>query len=199
MARWLGIDAGEGFHELVLLDETGKKARSRRVANRAESIEVALRDLVQSAGGAVEVILESRRSVGFVVTEVALQMGLGVWTAGTQALEEFRDLEGQPRKSDPRDAYLLARVGYLGLGMARPVLEIKAEEQELGRLARWRQVEKMIRYMLDKGDVWFARMEDIAAHVRACIDDGSYAPRVDDLPYYTERVCPVAVPDQAAE
>jgi len=137
--RWLGIDAGEGFHDLVLLDETGRKARSRQVANQADAIEVGLRDLVQSAGGAVEVMLESRRSVGFVVTEVALKMGLGVWTAGTQALEEFRDLEGQPRKSDPRDAYLLARVGYLGLGMARPVLEIKAEEQELGRLARWRQ------------------------------------------------------------
>jgi len=137
--RWLGIDAGEGFHELVLLDEMGKKARSRQVANRAELIEVALRELVQSAGGEVEVMLESRRSVGFVVTEVALKMGLDVWTAGTHALEEFRGLEGQPRKSDLRDAYLLARVGYLGLGMARPVLEIKADEQELGRLARWRQ------------------------------------------------------------
>jgi hypothetical protein len=51
----------------------------------------------------------------------------------------------------------------------------------------------MIEYMLKKGDVWFARMEDIAAHVRSCIDDGSYTPRVDELPYYTEPVCPILV------
>ncbi len=54
-----------------------------------------------------------------------------------------------------------------------------------GRLARWRQVEKMIEHMLGKGGVWFARMEDIAAYVQACIDDGSYTPRVDNLPYFT--------------
>jgi hypothetical protein len=57
-----------------------------------------------------------------------------------------------------------------------------------GRLARWRQVEKLIEYMLDKGEVWFAPMEEIAGHVRACIDDGSYQPRVDRLPYYDKRV-----------
>lgn len=57
-----------------------------------------------------------------------------------------------------------------------------------GRLARWRQVEKLIEYMLEKGDVWFARMEDIAAHVQACVDDGSYTPRVDRFPYYLEPV-----------
>ncbi len=46
----------------------------------------------------------------------------------------------------------------------------------------------MIEYMLDKGKVWFAPMEAIAAHVEACIADGSYAPRIDHLPYYAERV-----------
>ena len=54
-----------------------------------------------------------------------------------------------------------------------------------GRLARWREVEKLIAYMADKGGVWFATMEEIAAHVRKCIDDGSYVPRVDTLPYHT--------------
>jgi peptidoglycan/xylan/chitin deacetylase (PgdA/CDA1 family) len=57
-----------------------------------------------------------------------------------------------------------------------------------GRLARWVRVEKMIEAMLEKGGIWFATMEEIAAHVRACIDDGSYSPRVDDLPYYAEPV-----------
>ena len=53
-----------------------------------------------------------------------------------------------------------------------------------GRLARWREVERLIGDMMKNGDVWFAPMEEIARHIRNCIDDGSYAPRVDRLPYY---------------
>lgn len=56
-----------------------------------------------------------------------------------------------------------------------------------GRLARWQQVEKLIQYMHDKGGVWFAPLEDIARHVRQCIDEGRYQPRVDELPYYVAR------------
>ena len=61
-----------------------------------------------------------------------------------------------------------------------------------GRLARWREVEALIDYMLAKGGVWFATMEQIAAHVRRCVDDGSYAPRVDRLPYHAG---PLTLPD----
>ena len=61
-----------------------------------------------------------------------------------------------------------------------------------GRLARWREVEALIDYMLAKGGVWFATMEQIAAHVRRCVDDGSYVPRVDRLPYHTG---PLTLPD----
>lgn len=57
-----------------------------------------------------------------------------------------------------------------------------------GRLARWRKVVELIEYMRSKGDVWFARMEEIAGHVRKCIDDGSYSPRIDKFPYYKEKV-----------
>jgi len=53
-----------------------------------------------------------------------------------------------------------------------------------GRLARCREMARMIEHMLAKGGVWFATMEMIARHVRRCIDDGSWAPRVDQLPYY---------------
>ena len=57
-----------------------------------------------------------------------------------------------------------------------------------GRLARWRQVVELIEYMRSKGDVWFARLEDIARHVRQCIDDGRYSPRIDKLPYYRGKI-----------
>ena len=53
-----------------------------------------------------------------------------------------------------------------------------------GRLARCQRVAEMIEDMQTRGGVWFATMEEIATHVQACIDDGSWTPRVDELPYY---------------
>ena len=57
-----------------------------------------------------------------------------------------------------------------------------------GRLSRWAEAEKLIEYMLEKGDVWFATLEDIAAHVTKCIDDKSFEPRIDRLPFYDEPI-----------
>lgn len=59
-----------------------------------------------------------------------------------------------------------------------------------GRLARWRQVEKLIEDMTTRGDVWLAPLEDIARHVLACRESG-YQPRVDRLPFYDRPVMPI--------
>jgi peptidoglycan/xylan/chitin deacetylase (PgdA/CDA1 family) len=53
-----------------------------------------------------------------------------------------------------------------------------------GRLARLTAVAGLIEYMQGKGGVWFATMEEIARHVRRCIDDGSWSPRRVKMPYY---------------
>lgn len=53
-----------------------------------------------------------------------------------------------------------------------------------GRLARARAIRDLIRHMVDKGDVWFARLDEIADHVREVTESGAWTPRVDDLPYY---------------
>ena len=54
-----------------------------------------------------------------------------------------------------------------------------------GRLARWRQVERWLEGVLERGDVWFASLGEIAEHVRNqhLADDGSV--RVENLPYYS--------------
>ncbi len=57
-----------------------------------------------------------------------------------------------------------------------------------GRLARMDRVGKWIERLQAKGGVWFATMEEIARHVRACIDDGTWTPRIDTLPYYDGRI-----------
>jgi peptidoglycan/xylan/chitin deacetylase (PgdA/CDA1 family) len=52
-----------------------------------------------------------------------------------------------------------------------------------GRLARWDAVLGLIEYMGARGGVWFARLDEVAAHVRQCVADGSWTPRVDRLPF----------------
>ncbi|HEY7711430.1 MAG TPA: ribulose phosphate epimerase, partial [Candidatus Entotheonella sp.] len=53
-----------------------------------------------------------------------------------------------------------------------------------GRLARALATQRLIEYMHEKGNVWFAPLADIAAHVRTLMADGTWQPRVDRLPYY---------------
>lgn len=59
-----------------------------------------------------------------------------------------------------------------------------------GRLARWLRVEKMIEAMLKRGGVWFAPLEEIAAHVKKVTAAGTYQPRVDNLPYFATSPMP---------
>jgi peptidoglycan/xylan/chitin deacetylase (PgdA/CDA1 family) len=54
-----------------------------------------------------------------------------------------------------------------------------------GRLARWRQVEQWLEQTLETKNVWFAPLEQIIGHVKKVTADGSYTPRVEELPYYT--------------
>jgi peptidoglycan/xylan/chitin deacetylase (PgdA/CDA1 family) len=53
-----------------------------------------------------------------------------------------------------------------------------------GRPARMLAWAKLIEYMQERGDVWFAPLDEIARHVRSCVDDGTFQPRVVSLPYY---------------
>jgi len=54
-----------------------------------------------------------------------------------------------------------------------------------GRRARWYVVEKWLEDVLDRGDIWFATLGEIADHTLARHRDG--AVRVETLPYYTHR------------
>jgi peptidoglycan-N-acetylglucosamine deacetylase len=53
-----------------------------------------------------------------------------------------------------------------------------------GRLARWKQVEAWIARTRETKDVWFATLEQIADHMDALQEAGSWSPSVDHLPYY---------------
>ena len=38
--------------------------------------------------------------------------------------------------------------------------------------------------MHDKGEVWFATLEEIAGHIHDLMKAGTWHPRVDNFPYY---------------
>ena len=57
-----------------------------------------------------------------------------------------------------------------------------------GRLARWHVWHRFLESLVTRGDVWFAPMEEIAAHVQGLVASGGWHPRIDYLPYYTAPV-----------
>ena len=59
-----------------------------------------------------------------------------------------------------------------------------------GRLPRAQAMASMIEAMLLKGGVWFATLEQIAAHARAMAAAGTWTPRVERLPYYAASPIP---------
>jgi len=53
-----------------------------------------------------------------------------------------------------------------------------------GRLSRTDQMVLMLEQMMGTGDVWFAQLEEIAAHVMRCRAAGTYEPPVEEMPTY---------------
>ncbi|MCZ4255206.1 polysaccharide deacetylase [Sulfitobacter sp. G21635-S1] len=70
--------------------------------------------------------------------------------------------------------------GGLWVGIWHPFLT--------GRLARWRVVERWLETVLARPEVWFAPLEDIAAHVRQLRDSGVWTPHVESAAPYPSAV-----------
>ena len=54
------------------------------------------------------------------------------------------------------------------------------------RLSRAEAMVELIEHMHEKGGVWFAPLEEIAAHVRSVVASGAWTPRRDTLPFWPE-------------
>ena len=68
-----------------------------------------------------------------------------------------------------------------------------------GRLARWHHWHRFLETAVARGDVWFAPMEEIAAHVQLLVATGRWTPRIDRLPYYDAPVRVDQGEDRAGE
>lgn len=136
--RIVGFDCAEEEHVAVLLSEEGEFESRAKVVNRRDEVEDGLGKLVTAIPEDADlvVVVESKRSHGRIITDVAMGLGIEVWQVNTVALNHFRDLEGQPRKDDEWDAYLAARMVYLRMKGCRVVTEVTHEEMALMRLTR---------------------------------------------------------------
>jgi transposase len=136
--RIVGFDCAEEDHSAVLLNQDGKFESHMKVVNRRDLTEAALARLVLAIPSDTElvIVVESKRSHGRLVTDVAKGMGIRIYQVNTVALNHFRDVEGQPRKDDEWDAYLAARMVFLGMKGCREVTETTNEERALSRLTR---------------------------------------------------------------
>ena len=132
---YLGADCGESHHHLALYDAAGKQLHSLRVRNEEESLRKALKLLV-AAPTQVHLVVESLYGFAARLVEIARDLGFTLWQVNPKALKSFRDLEGQPHKSDEIDASLLARMASLKMKGCRLATMSRPEEQRLRRLGR---------------------------------------------------------------
>ncbi|MGU7782167.1 polysaccharide deacetylase family protein [Burkholderia sp. PU8-34] len=179
-AYWLdrGIDA--------IVRATGKRPRGWRAPlyNFSDhSIDLLLeRDFSYDAslmGADIPYLVESRAS-GRTLVELPSHWGLDDWPQYVHSM----DLDYTMPVRAPH-AGLQAFVEefdacYKYGGLWVPVLHPFAT----GRLARWEAMAQFIEALVARGDVWFAPMEDIAAHVRRVVANEEWVPMRDRIPQY---------------
>lgn len=172
----------------VIEKMTGKKPRGWRAPLYNFSSDsadlLAERGFVYDAscmGDDVPYILES--NIGDII-ELPSHWGLDDWPQYVQSM----DLDYMMPIRAPRTGWhpfeQEFEAAYRHGGLWVPVVHPFAT----GRLSRWEVVAQFIESVLARGDVWFAPMEEIAAHVKTVTADGSYVPRRVSMPQYPSRV-----------
>lgn len=130
-------------------------------------------------GDDVPYVLQSRNT-GRQLIEVPVHWGVDDWP---QYVQSF-DLDYMMPIRAPREGFRIFEQEFASAlhhgGLFVPVLHPFV----VGRLARWDVFVEFLGRLRERGDVWFAPLEDIAAHVRAEADAGRHAPRVSVIPQY---------------
>ncbi len=135
--RHVGVDCSETEHRMVLLSRDGEWEARQVVSNEHQSIEQGLqRLLARTQGESVRVVLEALYGFSAPVAEVARDLGLELWLVNSKALDHYRDLEGQPRKDDDRDGFLMARMSFTKMQGCQLAITLDPEAQRLSRIGR---------------------------------------------------------------
>ncbi|TNF18365.1 MAG: polysaccharide deacetylase [Rhodobacteraceae bacterium] len=177
-AHWLdrGID--------VIVRATGQRPRGWRAPLYNFSHRSA--DLLAARGFAYDASLMGddqpyllRAAAGDLV-ELPSHWGLDDWPQYVQSM----DLDYMMPIRAPEDGFRIFSQEFMAAwrhgGLWVPVVHPFAT----GRLARWEIMHRFIEEAQERGGVWFAPMEEIAAHVRSVMESGTWRPRIEQMPQY---------------
>jgi transposase len=129
---YVGIDWADTHHDLVVLDEAGKKVGVRRCTHSADGLSE-LVTYLKSFGEPEQVACIIETKQGLLITAL-LEAGLPVYPVNPKTLERIRRPSGA--KTDAIDAHLLARKGRSDLETLQRLRPDAPLIQELKQLTR---------------------------------------------------------------
>jgi transposase len=130
---YVGLDWADQHHDLVILDEAGRQAGSRRVAHTKEGLED-LKDFLLSVTLQPEQLACIVETTHGLLITFLLEAGLPVYPVNPKTVDRRRNAAGA--KTDQIDAYLLAKTGRSDLADLRRLQPDSPKVAELKTLTR---------------------------------------------------------------
>src|SRR3989440_7347281 len=130
---YVGIDWADTHHDVLVLDEAGRRVGSRRVAHSQEGLNDLKTFVLNIAASPENVACILETNHGLLITFL-LEAGFPVYPVNPKIANQLRKVAGA--KTDRIDAHLLAKLGRLDLADLRRLEPDGATVQELKTLTR---------------------------------------------------------------
>ncbi|WP_126578417.1 IS110 family transposase [Tengunoibacter tsumagoiensis] len=130
---YVGLDWADQHHDIVVLDEAGRRVGSRRVPHSQEGLEDLKLFLLNITPHLEEIVCVVETSHGLLITFL-LETGIPVYPVNPKTANALRKAAGA--KTDQIDAYLLAKTGRFDQAELRRLAPDSPKVQELKTLTR---------------------------------------------------------------
>src|SRR5205823_2352748 len=130
---YVGLDWADTHHDVVVLDEAGRRVDSRRFAHSHDGLNELKQCLLSIAASPEQLACIVETSHGLLIAFL-LEAGFPVYPVNPKTANQLRKAAGA--KTDRIDAYLLAKLGRLDLAELRRLEPDSPSVQELKTLTR---------------------------------------------------------------
>ncbi len=130
---YVGLDWADTHHDVVVLDEAGRRVDSRRFAHSHDGLHELKQCLLSIAASPEELACIVETSHGLLIAFL-LEAGFPVYPVNPKTANQMRKAAGA--KTDRIDAYLLAKTGRFDLAELRRLAPDSPIVQELNTLTR---------------------------------------------------------------
>jgi transposase len=130
---YVGLDWADTHHDVVVLDEAGRRVGSQRFVHSPEGLNDLKQLLLRIAGSPDQLACIVETNHGLLITFL-LEAGFPVYPVNPKTTNQLRKAAGA--KTDQIDAYLLAKTGRFDLAELRRLEPDSATVQELKTLTR---------------------------------------------------------------